>query len=327
MKTNGQDVVFFVASAIASITLAKVLSEKRQDKAKCVKKATKSMPSALRREATQILDGSWKEFIVVTRIHTTSALKIAEPKVVEEFVVEAAKYAHKIVICVGFNDKDHLDSQLIINCADYITQLEKHIKIKLGLAMLKRITFLPVHPWGSFTGALNCALLRAVEQRQPYICYQSLEFRIAKPTVHKLIDYMKKDPNHLVIGPCLPGHDFLAGGGETSLRGRTCPWNTFAIWSVANLGVLGFPLVGDGMGTKFGGVEEVTAVALAQHLYPELKAVLLRVNGVEWDTKFSDPKRIAYHETKMRSKDERPQAQLEALGLESSTVFHVDARS
>ena len=75
------------------------------------------------------------------------------------------------------------------------------------------------------------------------------------------------------------------------------------------------------MGTKLGGVEEVAAVALAQHLYPDLKAVLLRVDGVQWDTKFSDPKRKTYHEMKMRSKDERPQAQLDMLGLEGAPSY------
>ena len=326
MKAHRDDIIAFVASTVVSLALAKLMPSKEPVSVSHVQKSANRKSSALRREASSVLDGSWKEFMVVTRIHTTSAMKIAEPKVVEQFVVAVSKYARRIVICVGFNDKDHLDSQLIISCADYITQLENHIKVKLGSAMLRKITFLPIHPWGSFTSALNSALLRAVEEHQPYICYQSLEFQISKPTVHKLIDYIMKDPNHLVIGPCLPGHEFVKGGGETSLRGRTCPWNTFAIWSVTNLGVLGFPLVGDGLGTKFGGVEEVTAVALAQHLYPELKAVLLRVDGVDWDTKFSDPKRIAYHETKMRSKDERPQAQLEALGLEGSRVLHVDAR-
>ena len=212
MKDSEVKILLFFFSAIVSIINAKKSSNKGPNMSKDTKKMTKSKSSALRIEATQILEGCGDELIVVTRIHTTSALKIAEPKVVENFIVTAAKYACKIVICVGFNDKDHMDSELIVNCASYITQLENHIMVKLGSATLQKILFLPIHPWGNYTTALNCALLRAMKEQQRYICYQSLEFRIDKSTVYELIDYMKKDPNYLVVGPCLPGHDFLTGG-------------------------------------------------------------------------------------------------------------------
>jgi len=87
----------------------------------------------------------------------------------------------------------------------------------------------------------------------------------------------------LVVGPSLPGHDFYfkehdlsflsedkvnqnyaahdlsssidPSSSEVSsnhstvsvpLRGRTCPWNTMAMWDVQKLGLTGFPLIGDG---------------------------------------------------------------------------------
>ena len=51
------------------------------------------------------------------------------------------------------------------------------------------------------------------------------------------------------------GHDFSKG--VHTLRGRTCPWNTFAIWDVDYLSRTGFLLISDGveMGDKTGGVE------------------------------------------------------------------------
>ena len=51
------------------------------------------------------------------------------------------------------------------------------------------------------------------------------------------------------------GHDFIEG--INVLRGCTCPWNTFAVWSVQYLSLVGFPPVGDGDGMKRenGGVE------------------------------------------------------------------------
>ena len=41
------------------------------------------------------------------------------------------------------------------------------------------------------------------------------------------------------------------------LRGRTCPWNTFAIWNVDILALIGFPMIADGtmMDRSIGGVE------------------------------------------------------------------------
>jgi hypothetical protein len=44
---------------------------------------------------------------------------------------------------------------------------------------------------------------------------------------------------------------------KVELTGRTCPWNTFAIWRVRELGIVGFPLMGDGTGEdrSVGGVE------------------------------------------------------------------------
>lgn len=51
------------------------------------------------------------------------------------------------------------------------------------------------------------------------------------------------------------GHEFSLG--DNTLRGRTCPWNTCAIWDVKKLSVLGFPMVGDGIygDRSSGGVE------------------------------------------------------------------------
>lgn len=62
------------------------------------------------------------------------------------------------------------------------------------------------------------------------------------------------DSNTLVVGPVLPGHIFT--NGNNRLTGRTCPWNTCAIWNLHKLRLIGFPLIGDGIGKDIpGGVE------------------------------------------------------------------------
>ena len=76
------------------------------------------------------------------------------------------------------------------------------------------------------------------------------------------------DEDTLVVGPVLEGHDFRVSnpnyGHKRSvicspisvpLRGRTCPWNTCAIWRLEKLGILGFPLIGDGITVKKPSVE------------------------------------------------------------------------
>ena len=68
------------------------------------------------------------------------------------------------------------------------------------------------------------------------------------------------DETTLVVGPVLDGHDFheapsysemrmsnnekSKGHQDIPLRGRTCPWNTCAIWRLDKLGLVGFPLIG-----------------------------------------------------------------------------------
>lgn len=83
---------------------------------------------------------------------------------------------------------------------------------------------------------------------------QSLEMVLSASNVSSLDKYL--DPETLVVGPALPGHDFEEG--YQALRGRTCPWNTAALWNVRKLALIGFPLVGDGVvgaNIPSGGVE------------------------------------------------------------------------
>ncbi len=83
---------------------------------------------------------------------------------------------------------------------------------------------------------------------------KSFEFTIEKSTVQQIVKILKSR-NALVVGPVLEGHDFQPGWND--IRGRTTPWNTFAIWQTKKLAVIGFPLIGDGTADnrKMGGVE------------------------------------------------------------------------
>lgn len=97
------------------------------------------------------------------------------------------------------------------------------------------------------------------------------------------------------------------------------------------------------MGEEWGGVEEVSTIAVLQAIQPNLRAVLIKFNisptsditvhpgtkeelEVTWDTNFEgDEVRRKYHDNKMASKDSRPMKQLERLGMvNAGTVFHIE---
>ena len=67
----------------------------------------------------------------------------------------------------------------------------------------------------------------------------------------------------------------------------------------------------------------MTAINLIQHIRPYLRALLVRMDGIEWETSFTDAVRAQYHAAKMKSKDERPAAQMERLGIPPGNVLHI----
>lgn len=251
---------------------------------------------------------------VVSRIHGASATQLADSAAVLSFLHSVKGYASRVILCIGVGDE--------LEHVDYLNFLQKVIATEEFPDF--QLVLLPVVPWGKFTSALNAAVTKVAERGDGLVVFQSLEFRISRDAVKSLVEYLSRDESILVIGPRMKGHDFSPGDNVLELRGRTCPWNTFAIWRTKYLALTGFPLVSDGMGGNMGGVEEVTAITLLQQIKPNLQAVLAGISdGVSsWDTNFSDPKRMQWHQDKMRSKDDRPAKQLEWLNM-SGKVRHV----
>jgi hypothetical protein len=264
--------------------------------------------------------------VVATRIHTSSASNIAEVQKVAAFVVSALKYASKVIVCIGFNSSQSNTADTVKDMSSYIEYLNRlndHLFCNDHSIDKDRVVLLPIYPWGKFTTSLNCAILKAIDLKYEYIAFQSLEFRIPEANVSQLFNCIAFNENVAVVGPAMQGHSYEYG--NQILRGRTCPWNTFAIWSIKYVGKIGFPMIGDGSPTEgiSGGVEEVTTVALLQKLYPNTIALLFKMENMEWQTNFTDPKRKAWHDEKMTSKDTRPDKQLHALGLPNAYVRHL----
>lgn len=200
----------------------------------------------------------------------------------------------------------------------------------------------------SFVPALNAALGVALDGGFSHILFLSLETGLPAAAFRRLAAHFDENED-LVVGAALEGHRFRAG--LQPLNGCTSPWNTCALWSVPKLARTGFLAVSDGLPGDRGvaGIEEVAAIAVAQHLRMPpahglggflsrwfaggrggggVRAKLVSLRGhVAWDVVWDDPARQAWHAKKMESKVQRAEAQLAALGLGGpgrGAVWHVE---
>jgi hypothetical protein len=198
--------------------------------------------------------------------------------------------------------------------------------------------FLKVSPWGNFVPALNALVSYACTTKTECIpnnthdsdyvntiLFISAETTVTKESMMTLCQHMKLDDT-LVVGAALPGHEYKDKSEhennerKVDLNGRTCPWNTMALWNLKKL-KLGFPLVADGIhkmedgSNVAAGIEEFSTVLIHQQLFNEskMKAKLVKVPGVEWEQSFTDEERKKWHEAKMNSKLSRAEMHRQVL--------------
>jgi hypothetical protein len=230
-----------------------------------------------------------------------------------------------------------VDSETKIEGYDYPSVVEKILSRKTYQTFQDvDCSVLRVTPWGSFVPALNALISWACKNRDKggswVIVFISAEMSLGGSSCAELIQHMNVEDT-LVVGAALPGHDFHGSeyGHEVELNGRTCPWNTLAMWNLEKLALIGFPLVGDGLhmfqdGTVApGGIEEFATVLLHQRMdlqRTSTKAKLVKVSGIEWDETFEDEDRRKWHEEKMNSKNTRAEVHRRLLGGGHGTVFH-----
>ena len=197
------------------------------------------------------------------------------------------------------------------------------------------IHVLPVTPWGKFVPALNALILYASEESigggvnaADLILFVSAEVTASPVAIKALCRHVMNDYEHtLVAGAAMNGHMYHASDNERSkseveLSGRTCPWNTLAVWNVRKIKLTGFVLCSD-LG-QTAGVEECTAIALQQKLFTKDRALakLVKLDEISWQQQFDhDNERQKWHEQKMKSKLERAATQLDVTEL-SGIVIH-----
>lgn len=219
---------------------------------------------------------------------------------------------------------------------------------------------LPVPCWGAFVPALNALLEFAQRKGMKYILYQSLEMQCSQSVLTQLLDHFNSNVlvvgpvlaghtfqageqtlngrttpwNTLALWSvrklALTGFPHIADGlvrqsspledppqqeASDSNALFPCLLGSKGWWSSSSSEELGI------REDVPAGVEEVTTIALLQHLLGRHKAiaVLLQlpeniVQGISWQASWElDERRKKWHEYKMKSKVTRPHAQLQEL--------------
>ena len=187
----------------------------------------------------------------------------------------------------------------------------------------------PVTPWGKVVQAPNALLLKFAEGEGNYLLFVSTEYPVTESLVSLLQSHL--DPQTLVVGACLLGHDFKASLGEQALvknaSGLEIPWNTCALWSVEHLVHTGFVLAADSLhDPDNAGMEEMGTIAAQQILWPNqalAKLIAPRQGDIVLNTHGWNVKRQERYLSNLKSKNARSSAQLERLKLPQPTILHV----
>jgi len=241
--------------------------------------------------------------IVATRLHSTNE---ESPIVVEDI----AKWCDHVL--------NYCDLLIVVVDRRY-HQATKEILESYG----EKIELFIIDPWISFTQPLNLLVEKALTHDAKELLFQSIELTIS-------LDDMLRLEKHLLLKDTLVvGAKICEKHGPTEtftqLNGWTTPWNTLALWNLEKLALTGFLSISSGNLPNIpGGIEEVVTISLLQRLHPNnMKAKVIKLSSVKWNTEWSSEERSAYHQKKMESKDERSQIQLKRLNIEAGEVIYI----
>jgi hypothetical protein len=238
--------------------------------------------------------------IVATRLHTNNEENLISSASLYKWCNHVLNYCDKLIVVV-----DSIYLQSIQNAKEEFKE---------------KIEIFHISPWISFTQPLNLLVEKALSIGAKELLFQSIEVTISLEDMEKLESYLTEDS--LVVGARL--HETHGEENQlcTTLDGWHTPWNTLALWDIEKLGLTGFLSISSGNLEDIpGGIEEVVTISLLQKLKPyQMKAKVIDLSSVHWNTKWSSSERKEYHEKKMRTKSERAQIQLEKLGIEAGVV-------
>jgi hypothetical protein len=242
--------------------------------------------------------------IVATRLHTSNEERILEASKIKLWCDHVLNYCDILIVVV---DTTYLRA---------IQNAKEDFK--------DRIQFFHIDPWISFTQPLNMLVEKALSLGAKELLFQSIEVEISLEDVEKLEHHLTHC-NSLVVGAKLNKEHGKGKQGLVTLDGWSVPWNTLAMWNIEKLGLIGFLSISSGNLENIpGGIEEVVTISLLQKLKPqEMRAKLIKLDSLKWNTNWNSKERELYHKAKMESKEERSIIQLEKLGIEAGKVYIV----
>jgi hypothetical protein len=241
-----------------------------------------------------------KKLVIATRLHLGNA---SSPPL-ESKIRGWLENLHEMAKSVNAHGVIAVDATPKIDNYDYVEAIRQQLQ-----ASSHPLHILPVTPWGKFVPALNALVLHAKSIEADQIIFVSAEVSASAASIKTLCQHCTDDV--LVVGAALNGHLYVPGSCE--LNGRTCPWNTLAVWNLPKLCLTGFLPCSDWGPSA--GVEECVAIAAHQKMFPGSKVKLVKLENVNWQETFDDEERRKWHEQKMNSKLERAGAQMERLQL------------
>jgi hypothetical protein len=237
--------------------------------------------------------------IVATRLHTKNEEKLIDNSTIYSWCQNVLEYCDLLIVVVDSN---------------YLKSIQ-NAKEDFG----EKIEMFHISPWISFTQPLNLLVEKALTMGANQLLFQSIEVSIDSNEIEKLFKHFDEDT--LVVGAKLC-ELHCSGKDKTLLDGWNSPWNTLAMWDIQKLGLTGFLSVSSGNLENIpGGIEEVVTISLLQQLQPKkMKAKIINLPSLSWDTKWDSTERAQYHKKKMKTKNERAQIQLDKLNIKSGKV-------
>jgi hypothetical protein len=242
--------------------------------------------------------------IVGTRLHTSNENRVLEASHIKQWCDHVLNYCDVLIVVV---DTTYLRA---------IQNAKEDFK--------EKIQFFHIDPWISFTQPLNMLVEKALSMGAKELLFQSIEVEISIDDVEKLESHLTHC-NSLVVGAKLNAQHGKNKKGLVALDGWTVPWNTLAMWNIEKLGLLGFLSISSGNLENIpGGIEEAVTISLLQKLKPnEMRAKLIELESLSWNTTWNSKEREVYHKHKMQSKEQRSKIQLEKLGIKAGEVYIV----
>ncbi|CAE6433536.1 unnamed protein product [Rhizoctonia solani] len=235
-------------------------------------------------------------------------------------VTRALGYSTSVILAVSIPPPD-LEGLLSVLPQDTVLVDDEVIKTaKVYVLPFTKATY------GRFIPALNAIVAFAHGKGFEGLLFQSVEVKIEPGNVKKMVDRCTRDV--LVVGKAFDAHNFHKssdnGPSQVHLTGRTCPWNTLAVWDVSKLARTGFLLTSEtNTPPNSSAIEEAPTIALHQKLFPgRSRALLVRFEAEDgWGTVWNDPTRVEWHARKMASKDTSAAAHISNIGLSGSITI------